>query len=126
MTPRKASLRVAHARSCPNAGKTALDSLKGCKCQPSYYTFQRGTDEEPRLVDRNPVPSFRKRLELDIPEGSELYENAEVARMWTAMRQLKFEPVYVYVCKALLTTGTRIGELVGADLADVDLLAGTF
>ena len=39
MTPRKASLRVAHQGSCPNANATALDSLTGCKCKPSYYVL---------------------------------------------------------------------------------------
>lgn len=50
MTPRKASLRVAHQTRCPNATKTALKSVgrrSGCTCSPSYYTFMRGTDGRP-------------------------------------------------------------------------------
>jgi hypothetical protein len=37
MTPRKASLRVAHSSKCANRNATALKSLKGCTCKPSYY-----------------------------------------------------------------------------------------
>ena len=36
MAPRKVSLRVAHQGSCPNATRTALDSIgrgTGCACQ---------------------------------------------------------------------------------------------
>jgi len=42
MTPRKASLRVAHQRTCPLAMATTLESAakgSGCKCQPSYYVI---------------------------------------------------------------------------------------
>ena len=51
MAPRKVSLRVAHQGLCPNATKTALDSVgrgSGCTCEPSYFTFQR--DREGRVV----------------------------------------------------------------------------
>jgi integrase len=47
MTPRTASVRVAHQGSCPNATKTALSSAgrgSGCKCEPSFYTFQRNRE----------------------------------------------------------------------------------
>jgi integrase len=47
MTPRKASLRVAHQRDCANASKTALSSVgrgNGCACSPSYYAFRRLRD----------------------------------------------------------------------------------
>ena len=52
MSPRKASLRVAHARSCPNVTKTALTSVgtgsgSGCTCEPSYYVFYRDREGRP-------------------------------------------------------------------------------
>lgn len=60
MTKRRmVSLRVAHAKGCANATKTALSSVvrgSGCTCQPSYYTFQRtetgGVQKGPRVKDR--------------------------------------------------------------------------
>lgn len=59
MTPRKASLRVAHQRGCANASKTALDSVgrgSGCSCSPSYYVFHRDREGKPvkgeRVKDR--------------------------------------------------------------------------
>ncbi len=37
---------------------------------------------------------------------------------------LEAEPVYVALCKASVVTGMRQGELIGANLEDVDLLNG--
>jgi hypothetical protein len=43
----KASLRVAHSRSCPNrerttpAGAPTSKTRNGCTCRPAYYTFHR-------------------------------------------------------------------------------------
>src|SRR5438128_12627973 len=47
MTPRTASLRVAHQKGCANENRSALNSTgrgSGCTCSPSYYTFQRRRD----------------------------------------------------------------------------------
>ena len=55
MTPRTASLRVAHQGTCPNATKTALTSAgraSGCKCAPSFYTFHRNRDGKPEKGSR--------------------------------------------------------------------------
>lgn len=41
MKTRSASLQVAHQKGCPMFGKAGLDSLDGCKCKPSYFTFYR-------------------------------------------------------------------------------------
>jgi integrase len=55
MTPRTASLRVAHQGNCLNATKTALSSVgrgSGCKCSPSYYVFNRNRDGKPEKGER--------------------------------------------------------------------------
>ena len=66
MTPRKASLRVAHQGSCPHANATTLASLKGCRCSPSFYTFHRGRDGKPvkgeRVKDRKTAERSLNRL----------------------------------------------------------------
>jgi integrase len=86
MTPRKASLRVAHEAHCPNATKTALESaarritvledgrkVGGCKCSPSYYTFQRGLDGRPkkgrRVKDRRVAERALMKAQVGIDEG---------------------------------------------------------
>lgn len=76
MTPRKASLRVAHEGHCPNATRTALTSVgrgSGCKCEPSYYTFQRGPDgrpqKGPRVKDRRVAERALTKAQVAIDEG---------------------------------------------------------
>ncbi|HXG75181.1 MAG TPA: tyrosine-type recombinase/integrase [Gaiellaceae bacterium] len=76
MTPRKASLRVAHARSCPNASKTALASAgrgSGCTCQPSYYVATRDRDgrtvKSARVRDRRTAERLLERAQREIDEG---------------------------------------------------------
>jgi integrase len=246
MTPRRASLRLAHSAACKNAGKTSLASLKGCTCPkgPSYYVFHRnslgkavkgervrdrqvadrelrkvqvGIDEgklghakpvdktfrawadeylgiieahgrkaatvrayrptlsyanaafgelalrevgkselrqlvakirandgsdatvskhlrhlgaifqqaaDDSLIATNPVPKFKKSLRLKVTGGVAAFTDDELARLWTAMEREKAEPVYVAICKAAVTTGARQGELIGANLDDLDLLNG--
>jgi integrase len=246
MTPRKASLRVAHQAGCKHATKTSLDSLKGCTCKPgpSYYTHQRGTDGKaikgPRVKDRqvaerslrkmqvgidegrtgqakrtekafrawadeylaiieahgrkastvrayaptinyandefgdsplteignpelrrvvqairenggtdatvskhlrhlgaifqaaldddlcdsNPIPKFKKSLRLKVTGGVASFTDDELARLWSAMEREKVDAVYIAITKAAVTTGARQGELIGANLDDLDLLNG--
>jgi integrase len=76
MTPRRASLRVAHQAACPNATKTALESAgrgSGCRCQPSYYTFHRDRDgrpsKGPRVRDRQTAERDLRKLQVEIDEG---------------------------------------------------------
>ncbi len=71
-----ASLRVAHARSCANATKTAVDSTgraNGCTCTPSYYTHHRDGTGRPvkgaRVRDRRVAERALRRLQVDIDEG---------------------------------------------------------
>src|SRR5947207_3290035 len=76
MTPRKASLRVAHQGSCANATKNALSSVgrgSGCTCDPSYYTFYRGRDgravKGPRVKDRRVGDRLLNKVQVAIDEG---------------------------------------------------------
>jgi integrase len=73
MSPRKASLRVAHAKACRNAGATSLDSLKGCRCTPSYYVFHRDRDGRPvkskRVKDRAVADTMLRNEQREIDEG---------------------------------------------------------
>src|SRR4051794_32175936 len=76
MSPRKASLRVAHLRGCANASKTALDSVgrgNGCTCNPSYYVFHRNRDGRPvkgaRVKDRRVAESALRLLQGEIDSG---------------------------------------------------------
>ena len=48
MKTRSASLQVAHQKACPMAGRAGFDSLDGCTCKPSYFTFYR--DSTGRIV----------------------------------------------------------------------------
>jgi integrase len=73
VSPRKASLRVAHAKACRNATKTTLDSLKGCNCQPSYYVFHRDRDgavvKSQRVKDRAVADKLLRDAQRDLDEG---------------------------------------------------------
>ncbi|HEY2374263.1 MAG TPA: tyrosine-type recombinase/integrase [Gaiellaceae bacterium] len=73
MTPRRASLRVAHQASCPNATKSSIDSLKGCKCRPSYYVFNRRPDgtveKSARVKDRQVAERALRKVQVAIDEG---------------------------------------------------------
>ncbi len=76
MSPRKASLRVAHQRSCPNQTKTALTSVgrrSGCTCTPSYYVFSRDRDgrpvKGPRVKDRQTADRALAAAQREIDEG---------------------------------------------------------
>jgi integrase len=67
------SLRVAHRKDCANATKTALDSLDGCTCKPSYYTFHRDRTGKPvkgtRLRDRRVADRARTALQAELDAG---------------------------------------------------------
>ena len=53
--------------------KTALDSLEGCTCKPSYYTFHRDRSGRPvkggRLRDRRVAERARPVLQADLDAG---------------------------------------------------------
>ncbi len=73
--PRTASLRVAHQRGCPNASRTSLDSLAGCRCKPSpsYYTLYRDRLGKPvkgaRVRNRQVADRALRKLLVDLDEG---------------------------------------------------------
>jgi hypothetical protein len=79
----KASLRVAHSRSCPNYGKTTLASAptsrsrNGCTCRPACYTLHRqqvGNDRHTpvkgeRVHDRRTTEAELERLQRARDQG---------------------------------------------------------
>ena len=75
MTPRTASLRVAHQANCPHANRTGLDSLRGCKCKPgpSYYVMWRDTSgatrKSARVRDRRTADRALRAKQVEIDRG---------------------------------------------------------
>jgi integrase len=67
------TLRVAHRKDCAHATKTALDSLEGCTCKPSYYTLHRDRTGRPvkgtRLRDRRVAERASTALQADLDAG---------------------------------------------------------
>ncbi len=76
MTPRTASLRVAHQRKCANATQTAPESVKGCTCDKgkrAYYVQWRdrggATRKSARVRDRREVEKFLRSKQVEIDQG---------------------------------------------------------
>lgn len=71
--PRTATLRVAHQRGCPNATRTSLDSLDGCRCKPAYFSFHRDNTgrpvKGPRVRDRQVADRALRKLLVSLDEG---------------------------------------------------------
>lgn len=78
MTPRKASLRVAHEKGCPAGQATSLDSLERCKCKPSYYVLWRdrtgATRKSPRVRDRRTADMALRAQQVEIDQGNIGYQ----------------------------------------------------
>ncbi|HUY70773.1 MAG TPA: hypothetical protein VMV08_00900, partial [Gaiellaceae bacterium] len=74
MTPRKASLRVAHEKGCPVGQATSLDSLERCTCKPSYYVLWRdrtgATKKSPRVRDRRTADKALRAQQVEIDQGN--------------------------------------------------------
>lgn len=75
-SPRKVSLRVEHAKGCPNKGQSRLESAlrrEGCKCEPSYYTHQRDAagkaKKGPRVKDRRTAETMLHAEQVELDEG---------------------------------------------------------
>jgi integrase len=76
MTPRTASLRVAHQRRCANANKTSPDSVDGCTCEKgkrAYYVMWRdrsgATRKSPRVRDRREADKLLRAKQVEIDQG---------------------------------------------------------
>ena len=95
---RSASLRVAHSRSCPRYGITALDpkpkedgtSIPRCACKPSYYTSHRRSDgtveKGQRVRDRQVAERALRKLQVEIDEdrlGLRRPMRDKTFRQWT-------------------------------------------
>lgn len=77
MTPRKASLRVAHQRTCPLASRTSIASVAkgaGCTCKPSYYVLWRdrsgATLKSTRVRDRRLADKMLTQQQAQIDAGN--------------------------------------------------------
>jgi len=70
----------------------------------------------------NPLSrKFVKDLRLRVPRGVEPYTDVELVQLWAKMETLNHQPVYLYVAKAAVVTGARLGELIALDWDDLDL-----
>lgn len=76
MSPRTASLRVAHQRKCAHASQTSLDSIKGCTCDKgkrAYYVLWRdrsgATRKSPRLRDRREAEKLLRAQQVELDQG---------------------------------------------------------
>lgn len=73
---RKASLRAAHSRTCPNVNQSALSSVGSgskCSCKPRFYTFHRGPDgravKGERVLNRQVADRALRALQVKLDEG---------------------------------------------------------
>ena len=120
MTARKASLRVAHARHCANANKSSLDSLTGCTCKPSYFTFYRGRDGRPikglRIKDRRVARQALTALQAEIDAG----------RAGFAKRKTATFDEWATTWKATLELANRRASTVRAYMRSVEFARDVF
>src|SRR5207302_10044307 len=76
------------------------------------------------LIDRSPVPAFRKKLKLNLPKrGKAPFDDAELEKLWTALAD--DEPVFLHAAQLSCEAGLRIGELAALDWPNVNVGAGT-
>lgn len=89
--------------------------------------------EEEDLIERTPLTrKYVRSLKLKVPKGDEAYTDIELAKLWMQMEKTKTmsdgderpteKPVYTFIARAAVATGARLGELIAANLGDLDLL----
>ena len=107
-------VRAIRKRDCTDA--TVKKHLKHLNA-----IFNAAVDEE--LMLRNPIGrKFVRDLRLRVPRGVEPYTNGELAKLWAKMEALdRRSPVYLYIAKAAVTTGARLGELIALNWDDLNL-----
>jgi integrase len=75
----------------------------------------------PRYLASNPVDLLPKgRRPRPKSDKWDYFTDDELARLWRAFEQ-RSDTVGLYLCKAAVTTGMRLGELSGLQRGDVDL-----
>ncbi|HEY7005189.1 MAG TPA: site-specific integrase [Sphingomicrobium sp.] len=85
----------------------------------------RGAEDEGH-IERSPLTrKFVRELRLKVPKGDEPYTDVELAKLWAKMETLKYDAVYVTICKAAVVTGARQGELIAATWGDLSITSGT-
>jgi integrase len=97
MTPRTASLRVAHQAHCPNSTRSAVDSIdQACRrsgCVPSYFTFHRGHDGKPRksvrVKDRRVADKMLRAVQVEIDKGRAGYVEARAVSFPDWVKQFR-------------------------------------
>jgi integrase len=77
VTPRKASLRVAHQQTCPLVSRTSIASVAkgaGCSCKPAYYVLWRdrsgATLKSTRVRDRRLADKMLTQQQAQIDVGN--------------------------------------------------------
>jgi integrase len=103
----------ANARLAPASRARHLKQLSVCLSRAIDHGY----------LDTNPVPRFMRTLKLSrsIPKrGKAPFEDAELARLWSAMHD-EDALVYRYVSEFSVETGMRIGELAALDWHNVSL-----
>jgi len=129
------SLRVAHQRTCgtpegANASRTALSSLEGCTCKPSYYSFYRDRSgvavKGSRVRTRQEAERDATRLQAELDAGRLLRRErnitfAEWADSWLEQHRAKESTLAVYrytiaVAKRAFANLT-LREIEGSDVS---------
>jgi integrase len=82
-------------------------------------------------LERNPVRTFVKKAELDSRgRGRDAFTDLELSKLWAALAARTAngaaakgaaDPVYLYLCRAAVATGARLGELIALDWDEVSL-----
>jgi integrase len=102
-------VRAIRARKDAGSDATVFKHLRHLRA-----TFTAAVEEG--YASRNPLSrKFINDLRLDVPNNVESYTDDELAKLFAKMDALDYDPVYVFVAKAALATGARVGELIAAD-----------
>jgi integrase len=106
-------------RKCRGADATVHKHLRHLRA------ILNGAVDEGYALSNPLARKFIKDLRLRVPRGDEPYTDVELAKLWAKMEALKNARVYIYVAKAAVVTGARLGELIALDWDDLDLTGRT-
>jgi integrase len=102
------------------AGRSASDATIHKHLRHLRAILSAAVDAE--YATANPLTrKFISDLRLERPNRVESYTDVELAKLFAKMAALDYEHVYIYVARAAVATGARIGELVALDWDDLRL-----